>query len=296
MIDLTPLDVRKKRGDFRRALRGYEPEEVDSFLELVAERMEVLVRENLALGERAVRLQEQVGSLEGREKAVHEALVTAEKLRGDVQEQARREAEIIRREAEAAARRIVEEAERAAMEQRTVLAGLERERRQFLRSFRALLERQLERLEGDEAELSLALPAAGLRGEAPPVPHRPPPPSAPSPPLPVGGAAAWGEPPPGISSVPPEAVTPTTLPGEGARAPAVDGDGAATGEETVPEHGGDPLLAVGRGESEADAAAEQREREEGAPPGRGPSSSEGEVEDLSRWLASFLEDEGGARR
>jgi len=49
MIDLTPLDVRKKAGDFRRILRGYDPQEVDIFLELVAERMEVLVRENMAL-------------------------------------------------------------------------------------------------------------------------------------------------------------------------------------------------------------------------------------------------------
>ena len=32
MIDLTPLDVRKKRGDFRKMLRGYDPQEVDSFL------------------------------------------------------------------------------------------------------------------------------------------------------------------------------------------------------------------------------------------------------------------------
>ena len=39
MIDLTPLDVRSKRGDFRRILRGYEPQEVDTFLELVAERL-----------------------------------------------------------------------------------------------------------------------------------------------------------------------------------------------------------------------------------------------------------------
>ncbi len=40
MIDLTPLDVRKKRGDFGKGLRGYDPQEVDGFLELVAERME----------------------------------------------------------------------------------------------------------------------------------------------------------------------------------------------------------------------------------------------------------------
>lgn len=44
MIDLTPLDVRKKRGDFAKGLRGYDIQEVDTFLDLVAERMEELVR------------------------------------------------------------------------------------------------------------------------------------------------------------------------------------------------------------------------------------------------------------
>ena len=56
MIDLTPLDVRKKRGDFGRGVRGYNPQEVDGFLELVAERLEELVKENITLRERAERL------------------------------------------------------------------------------------------------------------------------------------------------------------------------------------------------------------------------------------------------
>lgn len=47
MIHLTPLDVRKKQGDFRKILRGYDPEEVDTFLDLVAERMEVLVKQKV---------------------------------------------------------------------------------------------------------------------------------------------------------------------------------------------------------------------------------------------------------
>ena len=59
MIDLTPLDVRKKRGDFRRQLRGYDPEEVDTFMDLVADRFEELVRENLSLNEKTGRLEAQ---------------------------------------------------------------------------------------------------------------------------------------------------------------------------------------------------------------------------------------------
>ncbi len=60
MIDLTPLDVRKKRGDFGKGLRGYDPQEVDAFLELVAERMEVLVKENLAFRGKIKELGEKV--------------------------------------------------------------------------------------------------------------------------------------------------------------------------------------------------------------------------------------------
>ena len=65
MIDLTPLDVRKKRGDFGRGVRGYNPQEVDGFLELVAERLEELVKENITLRERAERLAEQVSAQTG---------------------------------------------------------------------------------------------------------------------------------------------------------------------------------------------------------------------------------------
>ena len=54
MIDLTPLDVRNKRGDFKKLMRGYDPQEVDVFLEIVAERLEMLTRENIAL--KALRL------------------------------------------------------------------------------------------------------------------------------------------------------------------------------------------------------------------------------------------------
>ena len=71
MIDLTPLDVRNKRGDFKKLLRGYDPQEVDVFLELVAERLEELVRDNVHLRDRVGSLQQMVDSQSGREDAVH---------------------------------------------------------------------------------------------------------------------------------------------------------------------------------------------------------------------------------
>jgi len=147
MIDLTPLDVRNKRGDFKRVLRGYDPQEVDVFLELVAERLESVVREKLRLQERSQTLEQQVSSQSGRERAVQEALVTAQELRSDIRTQAQREAELILEEARAAGRRITADAERKVETLNDALSELERRRNRFLKAFRQLLERELDVVE-----------------------------------------------------------------------------------------------------------------------------------------------------
>ena len=147
MIDLTPLDVRKKRGDFGKGLRGYDPQEVDSFLELVAERMEVLVKENLAFQGEIDQLGEKVVVQEGREQAVQDALVTAQELRQDVKKQARREAKLLEKEARGRIKVMIAESEKLLTEHHKALQELERQRERFLKAFRTLLERELDTVE-----------------------------------------------------------------------------------------------------------------------------------------------------
>jgi len=147
MIDLTPLDVRTKRGDFGKGLRGYDPPEVDGFLELVAERMEELVKENLAFREQVERLGEKVAVQEGREQAVQAALVTAQELRQDVKEQARREADLLEREAQGRIEGMIQDSEKLLTGHHKALQELERQRERFLKAFRTLLERQLDTVE-----------------------------------------------------------------------------------------------------------------------------------------------------
>lgn len=166
MIDLTPLDVRNKRGDFKKGMRGYDPQEVDVFLELVAERLEALVRENIQLRDRTQALQEQVDAQSGREQAVQDALVTAQELRKDIREQSQREADHVLREAESEARRIVAEAEaevrsrlrgveRQMDQARDSLQELERRRARFLQDFGAMLRRELDFVEVEEGRTPL---------------------------------------------------------------------------------------------------------------------------------------------
>ncbi len=147
MIDITPLDVRKKRGDFGKGLRGYDPQEVDTFLELVAERMEVLVKENLAFRGMIEGLEEKVVSHQGREQAIQDALVTAQELRQDVKKQAKREAKLLEREAQGRVDLMIGESEKLLAEHRGTLQELERQRERFLKAFRTLLERELDTVE-----------------------------------------------------------------------------------------------------------------------------------------------------
>ena len=150
MIDLTPLDVRKKKGDFRRVMRGYDPDAVDSFLDEVVARMEELVRDNQALGARTTQMTDAIADYRERERAMNEALVSAQQLREGMREQAQREADLVLREARAEGDRIIADAKRQVTMALEALRRVQAQRVRFLRLFRALVERQLSEIEQEE--------------------------------------------------------------------------------------------------------------------------------------------------
>lgn len=152
MIDetfhLTPLDVR--RYEFGKALRGYDPERVDQFREQVAEELERLSRLNQDLDAKARGFHEQLRAFRERDKAINEALVSAQQLRGDIREQADKEAALIIREAKAEGERMVEEARAEIRRMEDQLASLDRARRAYLAQIRTLVERQLSEITAAE--------------------------------------------------------------------------------------------------------------------------------------------------
>lgn len=150
MIDLTPLDVRKKKGDFTRAIRGYDAPIVDQFLDLVAERMEELVRENTSLTERVSQLTAALANYREREQAMNEALVAAQQLREDVRTQSTRESEAVAREARLEADRIIADARKTAQDAAEATRRVYAARARFLRSYRSFLERQIDEVATEE--------------------------------------------------------------------------------------------------------------------------------------------------
>ena len=153
MIDegfhLTPLDVR--RYDFGKALRGYDPQRVEQFREQVATELERLARQTQELDAKARNFQEQLRSFRERDKALNDALVSAQQLREDIRGQSEREAELILREARSAADRELEQARSDLRRVEEALVSMERSRRAFLAQLRVICERQLAEIAAAEA-------------------------------------------------------------------------------------------------------------------------------------------------
>jgi cell division initiation protein len=57
-MPLTPMDIHNK--EFSRSFRGYDEDEVDSFLDEVVEEFERLYKENLEIRDRISMLHEQI--------------------------------------------------------------------------------------------------------------------------------------------------------------------------------------------------------------------------------------------
>lgn len=158
-MDLTPLDVRKKKEDFRRVVRGYDPAEVDGFLDIVSDRLEDLVGRELRLREQSDLLREQLAAFQERERALNEALVTAQELREEARAQAEKTADLRVREAERQAEAILRDAELAIQDARRGLDELRVRRSGFLRSLRSTTEHFLAELDEEERRADLAADA-----------------------------------------------------------------------------------------------------------------------------------------
>jgi DivIVA domain-containing protein len=168
---LTAVDIR--RYDFGSALRGYDKTRVDQFRDQVAAEVERLVRANQELEQKSKGLVEQLRAFRDRDKALNDALVSAQQLRAEIREQADREAQLLMREARAQAERDIEGIRAEARRLEDEIQGLVRARRTYLSQLRAMVERQLVEIETAEATPSPQLPtvSGSASGSAPDAPR-----------------------------------------------------------------------------------------------------------------------------
>ena len=145
-------------------------------------------RANQELDQKARNFHEQLKSFRDRDKALNEALVSAQQLRGEIKEQAEREAQLILREAQAEADKLLQGVRDELRRTEDEVQALWRTRRSYLAQLRHHLERQLTELNAAESaplpDFTTPRTISAVRSEPPVVKEireLPPRPAAPTP-------------------------------------------------------------------------------------------------------------------
>ncbi len=137
---MTPLDIRKQA--FKRVVRGYDRDEVQAFLEMIADEFERLNAESIELRESEGRLQVEVERYREMEQTLQEMLKTAQQDADDVRDNARKEGRLIVKEAEILANRAIEKARSQVRAVRSDIVDLKNQRDMFVARFQALVQAQ----------------------------------------------------------------------------------------------------------------------------------------------------------
>lgn len=147
-MPLTPLDIHNK--EFSRSFRGYDEDEVNEFLDQIIKDYEAMIRDIKRLEEENAELKEKLAQYAELEETLHKSIVVAQEAAEALKGNARKESQLIIREAEKNADRIINE---ALMKSRAIMAEIEELKKRvvvYRTRFRTLLEAQLEMLESDE--------------------------------------------------------------------------------------------------------------------------------------------------
>ncbi len=145
---ITPLDIQQKQ--FAQKFRGFDMEEVDSFLELLREEMEELLRENANLREEARRFEKQLKEYKNIETTLRDTLVKTQEIVEEYRLTAKKDADLVRKEAELEAEKLVKDAHDRVIKIHEDITDLKGIRRHFKEEMRRLIEGHLTMIEFDK--------------------------------------------------------------------------------------------------------------------------------------------------
>jgi cell division initiation protein len=154
-MDLTARDIHEKQ--FHDAWRGYNQEEVDDFLDKVAEVVDLLQRENVAVLGRVRELEQALTTSRETEEMLKKTLVSAQQAAEEAIAKAQKKADAMVAEAEERSRRMTEESKQrlAALDAEIKRRSLDADREHTVR--KRELDTSIERLGAFETDLKRRL-------------------------------------------------------------------------------------------------------------------------------------------
>jgi len=163
---LSPNEIVER--EFKTRFRGYDPEEVRSFLEEVAADITALVKERNVMKNTATALKSQIEEMKKRDDELRVALTTAHSISEELRRQSEKEAELTVERARLDAERIVSDAHNEALRLEDRIRALRRLQREAVHRVRSNIEGYLrildeESLPGEEIDELLSLTATEFR-------------------------------------------------------------------------------------------------------------------------------------
>ncbi|WP_270172172.1 DivIVA domain-containing protein [Paenibacillus sp. SYP-B4298] len=143
-MPLTPLDIHNK--EFGRRLRGYDEDEVNEFLDQVIKDYETVIRENKELQNQVLSLQEKLNHFATIEETLSKTIIVAQEAADEVKHNAKKEAQLILKEAEKNADRIINDSLAKSRKVALEVEELKKQASIYRARFRTLVEAQLDLL------------------------------------------------------------------------------------------------------------------------------------------------------
>ncbi|QIN83067.1 DivIVA domain-containing protein [Rubrobacter tropicus] len=168
-MPIRPIDIRRK--EFRNGFRGYDANQVDDFLDTVADEFERTYNENQRMREETNSLRERLQQFEDLEGSIRAALVHAEQAANDLRRSANREAEDVRQSARREAEFTVKDAQNRSHQMladssariervQDSYEALQDAKRSFANDFRHLLKTYMEMMENMEVSSAREIEAS----------------------------------------------------------------------------------------------------------------------------------------
>ncbi|SHI46952.1 cell division initiation protein [Malonomonas rubra DSM 5091] len=148
---ITPIEIQQHQ--FKSRLFGYDTAAVDHFLEMLADEIERLHKQNNELKESLARTRTSLEQMRDREKALQETLMTAQQVTEELKENARKEAEVMIAEAHLEGEHVVRDAAERRVQLLSEIQELKRQKISFETGLRSLVEGHLKLLDLDIMQL-----------------------------------------------------------------------------------------------------------------------------------------------
>jgi len=149
MMKISPLEIEQQT--FNKALRGFNPVEVTTYLEMLAGEFESLIAENAELKEKVTELATRLESYQEMEQTLQNTLLTTQKTAEEAKRNVQKEADLIIKEAHLESEKMLEDAKLRLADLNKRISDLQMSKETYFSEFKALLTAQWHLLENIES-------------------------------------------------------------------------------------------------------------------------------------------------